>query len=78
MFNVRGYGAMGNGVTNDASTIGAAITAASSAGVVVVYFPAGTYVINSPAVQEDGASPPQKHLVRAAAVHSVGHPTALS
>src|SRR5262245_8646067 len=42
-FNVRDYGAVGNGTTNDTPAINAAINAANSAGGGVVQFPAGTY-----------------------------------
>ena len=44
VFNVRTqYGATGNGTTNDAPAIQAAINAASNAGGGVVYLPTGTY-----------------------------------
>ncbi|MEU0567354.1 glycosyl hydrolase family 28 protein [Nonomuraea sp. NPDC005983] len=43
VFNVRDYGATGNGSTNDTSAINAAITAANSAGGGTVQFPSGTY-----------------------------------
>ncbi|WP_051366948.1 glycosyl hydrolase family 28 protein [Hamadaea tsunoensis] len=42
-FNVRNYGATGNGSTNDSAAIQAAIDAAASAGGGIVQFPAGTY-----------------------------------
>jgi polygalacturonase len=42
-FNVRNYGATGDGSTNDTPAINAAITAANSAGGGVVEFPAGNY-----------------------------------
>ena len=45
-FNVKTYGAIGDGTTDDTAAIAAAITAASSAGG-VVYFPAGTYLVSS-------------------------------
>lgn len=47
-FNVKDYGATGDGATNDATAIQAAVTAAFAAtkgG--VVYFPAGTYIVGS-------------------------------
>ncbi|MEZ0072442.1 glycosyl hydrolase family 28 protein [Planotetraspora sp. GP83] len=42
-FNVRDYGAAGNGSTNDTAAINKAITAANSAGGGIVQFPSGTY-----------------------------------
>ncbi|KAB2352641.1 glycosyl hydrolase family 28 protein [Actinomadura rudentiformis] len=42
-YNVRSYGATGNGSTNDTGAINRAIDAASAAGGGVVRFPAGTY-----------------------------------
>ena len=45
IFNVRDYGAKGDGVSNDAVAIQAAITAA--AGVGPVYLPSGTYLVNN-------------------------------
>lgn len=47
VFSVRAYGAVGDGVANDTSPIQSAITAAVSAGA-EVYFPPGTYKIDSP------------------------------
>lgn len=48
-FNVKSadYGAVGDGVTNDATAIQAAVTAAHAAGGGIVFFPRGTYLINS-------------------------------
>lgn len=46
MFNVKFYGAKGDGTTDDATAIGLAITAASTLGG-VVYFPPATYAIGS-------------------------------
>jgi polygalacturonase len=43
VFNVKTYGATGNGSSNDTSAINNAITAANSAGGGTVQFPAGTY-----------------------------------
>lgn len=46
-FNVRSYGAIGNGVADDRTAIINAQAAAVAAGGGVVYFPAGTYRITS-------------------------------
>lgn len=46
-FNVRDYGAVGNGVADDASAIQAAINAANTAGGGTVVIPAGLYKIMS-------------------------------
>lgn len=43
VYNVRNYGAVGDGTTNDFTAITAAITAASAAGGGTVFFPSGTY-----------------------------------
>jgi hypothetical protein len=45
-FNVQGYGAVGDGVTDDTIAIQAAFTAAVTAGG-VVYFPPGTYLTSA-------------------------------
>ena len=42
-FDVRDYGAVGNGSTNDTAAVNRAITAANAAGGGIVRFPAGTY-----------------------------------
>lgn len=47
VFNVKDYGAIGNGSTIDTSAVQAAINAAMSAGGGTVYFPSGNYLINS-------------------------------
>jgi hypothetical protein len=46
-FNVLDYGAIGDGVTNDRPACQAAVDAAVAAGGGAVYFPAGTYILNS-------------------------------
>lgn len=46
-FNVTAYGATGNGVTNDAVSIQAAIDAAGAADGGIVYFPNGSYLVNT-------------------------------
>ena len=47
VFNVQDYGATGDGVTNDQAACQAAIDAAVAAGGGAVFFPAGTYILNS-------------------------------
>jgi hypothetical protein len=48
VFNVKDYGALGNGVANDTASVNATITAAlASTNGGAVYFPAGTYNITS-------------------------------
>ncbi|MBO3747792.1 carbohydrate-binding protein [Streptosporangiaceae bacterium NEAU-GS5] len=46
-FNVRDYGATGNGSSNDSSAINSAITAAFNAGGGTVQFPSGTYKVSN-------------------------------
>lgn len=46
VINVRSYGAVGDGVTDDTAAIRAAILATPKGG--VVYFPLGTYLVGSP------------------------------
>ena len=47
IYNVKAYGATGNGSTDDTTNIQNAINAAGTAGGGEVYFPPGTYQINS-------------------------------
>lgn len=47
VFNVKTYGAAGNGTTDDTTPVNAAFSAASAAGGGIIYFPAGTYKITS-------------------------------
>lgn len=47
-YNVKAYGAKGDGSTDDTTAINSAIAAAQSASGGVVYFPAGFYNISSP------------------------------
>lgn len=47
VFNVKAYGAKGDGVTNDCTAIGAAITALTSAGSGSLLFPEGNYAVSS-------------------------------
>jgi len=47
VFNVKDFGAVGDGATNDTSAILSAISACQAAGRGTVYFPSGIYYINS-------------------------------
>jgi polygalacturonase len=47
IFNVKRFGAVGNGVANDTAAIEAALSAAGSAAPSTIYFPAGTYLVAS-------------------------------
>lgn len=47
VFNVKDYGAIGNGVIDDATAINAAITACQTAGGGTVWFPNASYKVNS-------------------------------
>lgn len=46
-FNVKDYGAVGNGVADDTTAVQAAITALVAAGGGVLYFPKGTYLVTA-------------------------------
>ena len=48
VFNVKNYGAKGDGITNDAVAIQNAIYAADKVDGSTVYFPTGTYAVQSP------------------------------
>lgn len=57
-FNVKSYGATGNGTTDDTADIQAAVDAAHAAGGGTVYFPAGTYKLSTnPIKLYTGTSP---------------------
>lgn len=62
-FNVKTYGAVGNGSTDDTTAVQSAIDAAASAGGGVVYFPRGVYVIGG-ALQDTSRSNAQLLLPR--------------
>lgn len=47
VFDVKQYGALGDGATNDLAAINAAATAANAAGGGIVFFPPGTYQISA-------------------------------
>jgi hypothetical protein len=65
-FSVKDFGAVGDGVTNDTAAIQSAINAASG----VLYFPAGSYLVNSLTLKEGlilyGAGPQATLLLCAA------------
>lgn len=46
-FNVKDYGAVGDGTTDDTSAVNLAIAALIATGFGVLYFPAGTYLVSS-------------------------------
>lgn len=48
VFNVKAYGAMGNGSTDDTAAVQSAISACYAAGGGIVFFPAGNYLITPP------------------------------
>lgn len=54
-YNVKDYGATGNGVTNDTAAIQAALDAARDAGGGRVYIPTGTYILTGTGDASDGA-----------------------
>ena len=56
-FNVKAYGAVGDGVTDDTAAIQAAVDAAAAAGGGTVFFPRGTYIIASPYIDVPSTSP---------------------
>lgn len=56
VYNVKAYGAAGNGSTDDTAAIQAAISAAQTAGGGVVYLPGGTYNISAALVLYSGVS----------------------
>jgi parallel beta-helix repeat protein len=55
LFNVKDYGAKGDGVTNDTIAIQAALNAARAAGGGDVYIPAGDYIVTGNGKSSDGA-----------------------
>lgn len=46
VFNIKNYGAIGDGVTDETQAIQSALNAAAKAAPATVYFPAGTYIVN--------------------------------
>jgi hypothetical protein len=63
--NVKDYGAVGDGTTDDSNAVINAIAAAVAAGGGTIYFPTGTYRITSQLViPNDGGSPPYQKPIR--------------
>lgn len=61
VFNVKAYGAAGNGTTDDTAAINGALLAAYEAGGGVIYFPPGTYLIaGALTIPNDGAAHPNQ------------------
>lgn len=56
VFNVKSYGAVGDGATNDTTAIASAIAAAAAAGGGVVRFPAGIYLTNAITMTANGVT----------------------
>lgn len=50
VFNVKIYGALGDGTTNDSGAVQDALNAASTAGGGIIYFPHGTYLLSTAVV----------------------------
>ena len=46
-FNIKTYGAAGDGVTNDSAALSAAVAAAAAVGGGIVYVPSGTYFLGN-------------------------------
>lgn len=70
-FNVKQYGAVGDGVTDDVLAIRAAISAADAAGGGIVYFPAGTYLLNT--TSSDGTASAHFHLTNMEDISFIGY-----
>jgi hypothetical protein len=74
--NVKGYGAAGDGVTNDTAAIQAAVddttSPYSSAYRGVIYFPPGIYLINSSITFEAASSITKIHFVGAGGARIIG------
>jgi hypothetical protein len=69
--SVKDYGAVGNGSTNDAAAINAAIVAASALNA-TLHFPAGTYVV-TPYIAQGGAESYYTALQILSNMHVVGY-----
>ena len=65
-YNVKDYGAVGDGTTDDTNAINSAVTAAGING--TVYFPPGTFLIGS-----STATPPPHRSFRGPAPYRLRH-----
>lgn len=61
VYNVKAYGATGDGATDDSTAVAAAITAATNANGGTIYFPAGTYLISGQITFPNDAASPAPH-----------------
>jgi len=65
VFNVKAYGAVGDGVTDDTAAVQAAISAAYAGVGGTIYFPAGTYLLSTAlTIPNDGAAVPKQKALR--------------
>lgn len=64
-FDVRAFGAAGDGVNDDSNAVSDAVQAAYSAGGGTIFFPIGTYLINSQlSIPNSGGSAPTQPSIR--------------
>lgn len=72
VYNVKNYGAVGDGVTDDTAAIQATIAAAGAGG--VIYFPKGTYLVSASITSLDGLTwcgdGARQSIIKVAAGHS--------
>jgi Pectate lyase superfamily protein len=72
IYNIRKYGALINGVTDDTAAINAALAAAANASGGIVYFPPGTcLVLGQLTIPTDGSPTPRQHNLKM--MGSAGH-----
>ena len=72
VYNVKNYGAKGDGITDDTTTIQAAINAAGKGG--IIHFPEGTYLVSATFSSDDGLTyrgeGARQSIIKVAATHS--------